>query len=48
MGEKSRGNWPVAWCSKAKECAGNCAKCVRKSEYRPKQGAKKRGKECLK
>ena len=33
MGEKSRGNWPVSWCSKAKECAGNCDKCIRKSGY---------------
>ena len=35
MGEKSRGNWAVGWCSlKGKGCIGSCEVCVRKSEAR--------------
>ena len=38
MGEKSRGNWNVSWCSlKGKGCIGDCEKCVRKSEWKIKE-----------
>lgn len=37
MGEKSRDNWLVSWCSLKPKCKGKCGKCVRKSEWKGKK-----------
>ena len=46
MGEKSRGNWAVGWCSlKGKGCIGSCERCVRKSEWKEGKKVRREGYE---